>query len=46
MSQPPYSNYFPYTYPQRQQQLSPQHQQWNQQQAIYQQQFNIHQGTL
>ena len=40
MSQPPYSNYFPYTYSQRQQQLSPQHQQWNQQQAIYQQQFN------
>ena len=40
MSQPPYSNYFPYTYPQRQQQLSPQHQQFNHQQQIYQQQFN------
>ena len=41
MSQPPYSNYFPHTYNhQQQQQLTPQHQQWNQQQAIYQQQFN------
>jgi len=41
MSQPPYSNYFPYTYhQQQQQQLSPQHQQFNHQQQIYQQQFN------